>query len=380
MERRELRARAATAAAPGGSPSGSGGSEMPDELHPRRLLVRVVEIAAIIAVIAIAINALPGLDEVKKRLTNADPSWVVALVVAELGSCAGYLLVFRDTFCTQMPWGLSYDIAMAELAANSLLPAGGAGGLALGVWALRQAGMPTAHIARRTVAFFVITSAANFFALVVVGLGVFVGVLSGRHSALLSLVPALITAAGILIVGVSPKLLRGLGERGKSADGGSWRARVRRALRTALTTGADGVEQAIALLRAHSFGVIVGSFSYMAFDIVALGLGFAAVGHVPPLGTLVLGYLIGQLGNLVPLPGGVGGTEGALIGVFVLYGVNLSEATAAVLLYRLFQLIVPALLGAPAFVMLRRKLLRADRPALVCAPLGLDVVKLPARG
>ena len=78
-----------------------------------------------------------------------------------------------------MSWGLSYDIAMAELAANALLPAGGAGGLALGVWALRQAGMPTSHIARRTVAFFVVTSAPNFFSLVLVGLAVFAGILAG---------------------------------------------------------------------------------------------------------------------------------------------------------------------------------------------------------
>jgi len=93
---------------------------------------------------------------------------------------------------------------------------------------------------------------------------------------------------------------------------------------------------------------------------------------------LVLGYLIGQLGNLVPLPGGIGGTEGALIAVFALYHVNITEATAAVLAYRLFQLAVPAVLGAPAFVVLRRKLMRADQPALMCAPLALDVVKLPA--
>ena len=91
-----------------------------------------------------------------------------------------------------------------------------------------------------------------------------------------------------------------------------------------------------------------------------------------------LGYLIGQLGNLVPLPGGIGGTEGALIGVFALYGVNFTRATAAVLIYRLFQLLIPALLGAPAFIMLRRQLMRTSQPGLVCAPLAVDVVNLPA--
>jgi glycosyltransferase 2 family protein len=357
-----------------------GGGGMPDALNPRHLVVRVAEIVAVIAVGAVAISALPGLDEVRARLQGVEPVWIVALTLAEVGSCVGYLLVFRATFCSQMSWGLSYDIAMAELAANSLLPAGGAGGLALGVWALRQAGMPTSHIARRTVAFFVVTSAANFFALILVGIGVFVGILAGRGSAVLTLVPALITALGVLLVALSPRLLHALGEHSAETKGEGWRGRAHRAVRGWLEAGADGVDQALELLRSHSLGVIVGSFAYMAFDIAALGFGFAAVGQVPAFGVLVLGYLIGQLGNLVPLPGGIGGTELALVGVFALYGVNLTEATAAVLLYRLFQLLIPALLGAPAFVLLRRKLMRASQPALVCAPLALDVVKLPSHG
>jgi uncharacterized protein (TIRG00374 family) len=352
----------------------------PDELSPRHLAIRVGELAAVIAVVAIAINALPGLDEVRARLTGVAPGWIVAVVLAEVGSCLGYLLAFRSTFCSGMSWRLSYDIAMAELAANSLLPAGGAGGLALGVWALRLAGMPTGHIARRTVAFFVVTSAANFFALVIVGIGVFAGVIAGRGSALLTLVPALITALGVLLVALSPKLLRKVGTAGPEADRENWRDRVAATLRSWLTTAADGVDQAVALLRSGDVGVAVGSFAYMAFDIAALGFGFAAVGGVPSFGVLVLGYLIGQLGNLIPIPGGIGGTEGALIGMFALYGVNLTQATAAVLLYRLFALLVPAALGAPAFALLRRKLTRADHPALICGPLGLDVVKLPARG
>jgi uncharacterized membrane protein YbhN (UPF0104 family) len=360
------------------APAAVGGA-MPDALDPRHLIVRVAEIVAVIAVVVIAISALPGLGEVRARLQGVDPGWIVALGLAEVGSCAGYVLVFRATFCAQMSWGLSYDIAMAELAANSLLPAGGAGGLALGVWALRQAGMPTGHIARRTVAFFVITSAANFVALVLVGIGVFVGILAGRGSAFLTLVPALITALGMLLVVVSPRLLRVLGGHGADSDPDGLRGRAGRAVHGWLEAVADGVDQALALLGSHGFGVIVGSFAYMAFDIAALGFGFAAVGQVPPFGVLVLGYLIGQLGNLVPAPGGIGGTELALVGVFALYGVNLKDATAAVLTYRLFELLVPALLGAPAFVLLRRKLMRARQPALVCAPLALDAVNLPSR-
>jgi uncharacterized membrane protein YbhN (UPF0104 family) len=59
--------------------------------------------------------------------------------------------------------------------------------------------------------------------------------------------------------------------------------------------------------------------------------------------------------------------------------VNASDAVAAVFVYRLFQLTVPALLGAPAFILLRRKLTRIHDRALVCTPLSVDVVELPAR-
>src|SRR5690348_12830978 len=222
---------------------------MPDTLSPRHLAVRVAQIAAVIAVVAIAISALPGFDEVRARLAGADPVWITALVFAELGSCAGYLLVFRATFCAQMSWALCYEIAMSELAANSLLPAGGAGGLALGVWALRESGMPTAHIARRTVAFFVVTSAANFVALILVGLGVFLGIVSGNGSAVLTLVPALVAAAASVLICFSPRLLRALGRRGTDTEPEGLVARAKFVLTRGLQAGADGIEQAILLLR-----------------------------------------------------------------------------------------------------------------------------------
>jgi uncharacterized protein (TIRG00374 family) len=353
--------------------------ELPDEFHPRHLIIRVAQVAAIIGLVAVAITALPGLDEVQDRLANVAPVWLVALAAAEIGSCLGYLLVFRATFCPQMGWALSYDISMAEQAANSLLPSGGAGGLALGVWALHQAGMSTRHIAQRTVAFFLLTSAANFVVVTLAGLGLFVGVLPGGGSVALTLVPALISALVMLFAWFSPKLLRTFGEPLAGPKRATWGAGVRHAVRDGLAAAADGVDLAKTLVRSRSFGVVVGSLAYMGFDIAALGFGFAAVGPVPPFGILLLGYLIGQLGNLIPLPGGVGGTEGALVGVFALFNVNVTLATAAVLTYRLFQVTIPALLGAPAFVMMRRRLRQAHERAQVCAPLARERVELPAR-
>jgi uncharacterized membrane protein YbhN (UPF0104 family) len=276
-----------------------------------------------------------------------------------------------------MPWGLSYDISMAELAANALLPTGGAGGLALGVWALHQAGMSSGHIARRTVAFFLLTSAANFAAVIVVGVAMFAGILSSDVSPALTLGPALVAGAVVTFAWISPGLLRAVGEPSPPAEGERWTARAGRLLREAIKATADGVDLTKSLLRARSFGVIVGSFAYMAFDIAALACGFAAVGPVPAFGPLVMAYLLGQLGNLIPLPGGIGGTEAGLVGAFALYHVNVPLALAAVLIYRLFQLVIPALLGLPAFIVLRRKLAHGHYQAELCGSLAIDAIELP---
>jgi uncharacterized membrane protein YbhN (UPF0104 family) len=47
-----------------------------------------------------------------------------------------------------------------------------------------------------------------------------------------------------------------------------------------------------------------------------------------------MAYFVGQLGNTLPLPGGVGGVEGALFGVLVAFGEPAGPALAGVLAYR----------------------------------------------
>ena len=78
-----------------------------------------------------------------------------------------------------MSWRTSGEIGLSELAANSLFSVGGAGGLALGAWILRRGGLPAGYIARRTVAFFLLTSLANVGFLALGGLGLLTGVLHG---------------------------------------------------------------------------------------------------------------------------------------------------------------------------------------------------------
>jgi uncharacterized protein (TIRG00374 family) len=81
-----------------------------------------------------------------------------------------------------------------------------------------------------------------------------------------------------------------------------------------------------------------------------------------------MAYLIGQLGGLLPLPGGLGGIDGGLFGTFVLYGTPVAVTAAAILAYRIILFWLPLLVGSAAFLSLRRGLNRPDRPDLCVVP------------
>jgi uncharacterized membrane protein YbhN (UPF0104 family) len=354
---------------PRGRPDGRAttGAAMPDELDPRHFRRGLAQLAALGVAVALVVVLGPGLGSLRSRLDHASAGWLIAGAALELLSTLSYVVVFRAVFCPRMSWRLSYQIGMAEQGANALLPAGGAGGLALGAWALSRGGMTGDHIGRRTVAFFLLTSFANVGTVFLFAVLFATGVLSGDTNLALtygfggaSLVAMAVTLA---IPRIGPRLL----PRGALPDDAG---RLRVAVRHIRDAAGDGVRDAIVLLRQRSLGVLVGSFGYMAFDIGVLVVCFHAFGSSPALAIVVMAYLIGQLGGLIPLPGGVGGTEGGLIGTFALYHAPLAAATVAVLAYRALELWVPSVLGSIAFLRLRTALQRLSEPAAICQPLA----------
>jgi uncharacterized protein (TIRG00374 family) len=110
--------------------------------------------------------------------------------------------------------------------------------------------------------------------------------------------------------------------------------------------------------------VIVGALGYWAWDSAVLWAAFHALGYSSPLTIILMGYLIGQL----PLPGGLGGIDGGLIGTLIVYGAPAAPAAAAVVVYRVILFWLPLLVGAIAFISLRRGLNRPDRPELCVVP------------
>jgi uncharacterized membrane protein YbhN (UPF0104 family) len=252
---------------------------------------------------------------------------------------------------------------MSELAIGSLVPASGAAGLALGAWALRKSGMPAIQIAERSVAFFSIKSAANFVAVAVLGVLMFLG-LGPPLSPLLTIVPAALSTLAIAGVILLPRVLHEperLARRGPR-----WAAFAK-----FIGAAGDGLVQAGHVLRRRDPRVIAGSLGYWFFDNLVLWATFHAVGTTPPFTVVLMAYLIGQLGGLLPIPGGIGGIDGGLIGTFIVYGVPAAPTAAAVLAYRLILFWLPLAVGAVAFNSLRKGLNNPERPDL-CSPIPVQ--------
>jgi uncharacterized protein (TIRG00374 family) len=340
--------------------AGSRSAQLPDEFSTGRLGRRALGVAALIAVLVLVAWLAPGLGGVRDRLADADPGWLAVGVALEALSCLSYVVMFRQVFCRSMSWRSSWEIGWSELAVGSIVPASGAGGLAFGAWILNRRGMPAERIARRSVAFFLVKSSVNFVAVAVLGVLMFAG-LGPHQSPLLTLLPAALSVAVIAGVLLLPRV--GVGERPDEDT-----ARVRRWLAHAWRAVVAGSAEAVELVRGGDLVLIGGSIGYWLFDNAVLWATFHAVGVSPPVTVILMGYLIGQLGGALPLPGGVGGIDGGLIGTLIVYGTPAAATAAAVLAYRVILFWLPLIVGGVSFASLRRELGRDEPRRDLCVP------------
>ena len=114
------------------------------------------------------------------------------------------------------------------------------------------------------------------------------------------------------------------------------------------------MREALHIIRERDGGAL-GAVVWWYFDIAVLWASFHAFGEPPPFAVIVMAYFLGMLGNLLPLPGGLGGVDGGMIGALAAFGVPFSLATVAVLTYRAFSFWLPTIPGAIAYFQLRRQ-------------------------
>lgn len=321
-----------------------------------RLLGLAVVVVVVLVGLYFLIPKVAGLQQTWGELRRGDPLWFAAGGALELLSIAGYATLFRTVFSRGVPrvdWRVSVQIPLAGIAAIRLAAAAGAGGVAVTVWALGRAGMSAKVIACRMVASLVVQYSVYLGALVVCGLGLWAGIFDGGGATAITIIPAAAAgglAAGVFSLALMPRDIEQRLDRFGNRPGTV--GRVARLFAQAPAALGSGVRTAADLVRQRRIGLL-GAAAYWGFDIAVLGVSFHAFGRVIPLAVLIVGYFLGTLGSLLPLPGGIGGVEGGMIGAFVAFGVPASTALISVLAYRAISFWLPTLPGIAGYLALR---------------------------
>lgn len=334
---------------PSPSPAEAGGSsplrDSPpgrDDEDPGRSLWRgLVSLAILVVLVVALLLAIPGLHGVGDVVSEMKPGWLLVGVLLEVLSCVGYVVAFMQVF-DRAPVRFGARVALSELAFGAAVSLGGAGSVAVGAWLLVERGAAPARVAERSAVLFLLTSAINVITLALAGIGLFTGLVPGPGSPLLSAIPAAVGTVTVAAFLALPRVVDRLAQR---RDPG-W-------ARTLLVEVASTIRLTEQVLFRRDWRII-GAIAFLWCDIAVLAACFAAAGVVPPLATIVLAYQIAYLSNLIPVPGGIGVLDGSFVGVFALYGVAATTATATAVVYHAIALWVPAMWGTVAFLILRR--------------------------
>ena len=339
-------------------------------LTTRRLVQTVLVVLLLLGCIYFLFPKLAGLSGGLSKLGDADPVWIAVAIGFNVLAYATYIALFKAVVggdALRLKWIETYEINMAGVAATLLFSAGGAGGIALTYWALRKAGMGRRDVARRMVAFISLHYAFYPLALIVFGVLLRTGVLHGKDSVELTVIPAavagLLIVIGILIALIPPDLERRLAPY---AHGERAKAFLKSAAKVPATVG-EGFRFAVGLFAHPSRGglAVLGAAGFWAASIGVLWASFHAFGLHVPLAVVVQGFFLGMVANLFPLaPAGVGAVDAGMIGAFVLFGVPEGTVFPAILVFRLVAFWMPIPPGIIAFFQLRKTVHRWEGEGL----------------
>lgn len=325
----------------------------------RRLIQTIVVVFLLLGGIYFLFPKLVGLGNAFDRLDEADPLWIAIAIGFNVVAYATYIALFKAVVggdALRLTWKETYEINMAGVAGTLLFSAGGAGGIAVTYWALRKAGMPRRDVARRMVAFVTLHYAFYPIALIVFGVLLRTGVLNGKSSVELTIIPAgiagLMLIFGVLITLIPPDTESRLARFAHSERSRSW---LQTAGRIPATLG-EGFRFALGLFAHPRRGglAVLGAAGFWAASIGVLWASFHAFGVHVPLAVVVQGFFLGMVANLFPLaPAGVGAVDAGMIGAFVLFGIPEETVFPAILIFRLVAFWMPIPPGIFAFFQLR---------------------------
>jgi uncharacterized membrane protein YbhN (UPF0104 family) len=323
-----------------------------------------IRLAAYAVTAVLVLKLLPGLEGAVQRLARVSWVWLLAALLLETASEAGYVLSWRSVIdpedtLAQTSGGnrMATRVAWAQLGGGMLVPAGSFGTLGVGGWLLSRLGMPKWRIAERELSLSLLNTAVDALALLIVGLALAAGILSGAGALELTLAPAVVAAAGLVGALLLARRLQVRADREQGVH-----AKRSEALST-LSQAVSDVDRF--LFHGVRVKSLLGALAFLGFDLLVLWTAFLGV-HAhpfPALGVVVMAYIIGAFGGSLPfLPAGVGAV-GGIAGMLILYGIHHDAAVAAVVVYQAVSLLVPLIGGAVAYLALRRHLDPLASPA-----------------
>ena len=328
------------------------------------LLLRGALAAAVLVAVGFVIAGLiPGSSQ---RLSHSAAGWTVVEVILELVACTAYALLFHGVFshgAFRVGYIRSAQIAIGELGAFVVVPTG-AGGPALRLWALLRGGMPFRIIVVRSVVHAVAFNLPYVLAAIVLGTSVAIGVGPGHAPLAVALAPLGVVIGALLLAMAATRLAH----RRQPGPETRWpHKRWRRVGREVVEAIPAGLRELPVRLREPS--PVLGAIGYWAGDCAVLIVAFHAAHGSAPVTVIVLAYMLGQLGNALPLPGGVGGIEPIMLGVLTSSGVNVGLGAAAIVLYRFVSLGIQAAAGAVAVTTLTTAIQHSPRTRHRAPPL-----------
>ena len=308
----------------------------------RRAALPVAVLVAAAGVLIFAGGPMHAFSHALQRALEADPRWVLAAVGFEVISFSGYIALLwmvGERATSRMDLRASAEVTLAGAAVTRLLPTGGAGGVALTLWAFRKTGMEANHATRTLLTFLVLLYAVFLLSIAVAGAMLVVG-LGGEGGHVLFAAVAGAGATVAMALAVFTMRLRPHEEAGRIG-------------RAAATLG-EGMRGARAFVREADVRLL-GAPLWWAFDAAVLYGMLNAFGAPPAISVVVLGYFVGMVANTIPLPGAV---SGGMVGVLLAFGVEADLALASVLSYRALAIWLPAPVGLAALGSLRRTVAR----------------------
>jgi putative heme transporter len=336
----------------------------------RRIVQTVVLVLVLLGSIYFLFPKLVGLGDALSRLDDADPLWIAIAIALNVAAYATYIALFKAVVggdALRLSWNETYEINMAGVAATLLFSAGGAGGVALTYWALRKAGMARRDVGRRMVAFVSLHYVFYPFALILFGILLRTGVMNGKGSVELTIVPAAV-AGLLLILGVLITLIPADAEERLAHYAHSERSQhLLQTVGKVPATLGEGFRFALGLFTHPKRGglAVLGAAGFWAFSIGVLWASFHAFGVHVPLAVVVQGFFLGMVANLFPLaPAGVGAVDAGMIGAFVLFGFPSETVFPAILIFRLVSFWMPIPPGIFAFFQLRHTVHRWEHEGL----------------